>query len=75
MCDASRMAQIMTVGEAARAAIVSDDTIRRAFDAGELAGVRTAGGLRLIERAALEAFACERAEHRAAKRPHPRGGG
>ncbi len=62
------MAQIMTVGEAARAAIVSIDTIRRAFDAGDLAGMRTASGLRLIDRAALEAYARSRAEHRAAER-------
>jgi excisionase family DNA binding protein len=62
------MSQIMTVGEAARAAVVSDDTIRRAFDAGELAGTRTASGLRLIDRAALEAYARSRAEHKAAER-------
>jgi excisionase family DNA binding protein len=68
MCNALRMAQVMTCGEAARAAEVSDDTIRRAFDAGELAGMRTASGLRLIDRAALEAYARARAEKRAAER-------
>ena len=61
------MTQIMTVGEAARAATTSEDTIRRELDAGRLSGVRTASGLRLIDRAALEAFARDRAERRASK--------
>lgn len=57
-----------TVSEAARRAGTSEDTIRRKFDTGELAGVRTAGGLRLIDRAALEAFADGLAESRKARR-------
>jgi excisionase family DNA binding protein len=53
-----------TVGEAARVSVVSEDTIRRAFDAGRLAGVRTSTGLRLIDRDALEAFARQQATRR-----------
>jgi excisionase family DNA binding protein len=53
-----------TVGEAARVSICSEDTIRRAFDVGDLAGVRTSTGLRLIDRDALEVFARQRAERR-----------
>jgi hypothetical protein len=56
-----------TVGEGARITGYSIDTIRKRFDRGELTGVRTASGLRLIDRQALERLAAERAqkvEHR-----------
>jgi excisionase family DNA binding protein len=49
-----------TVSEGARITGWSEDTVRRKFDAGEIPGVRTTSGLRLLERAALEALAAER---------------
>ncbi len=54
----------MMVSEAARRAEVSEDTIRRLFDRGILAGVRTSGGVRLLEPGAVDAFVRERAEKR-----------
>jgi hypothetical protein len=57
-----------TIGEAALEARTSDDTIRRAFDAGILEGVRTASGLRLIDRASLVAFIQARAEDQRGRR-------
>ena len=49
-----------TTSEAARIARCSEDTIRKAVDTGRLAAVRTATGLRLIDRQALAAFAAAR---------------
>ena len=50
----------VTVTEGVRISGYSADTIRRRFDAGLLTGVRTESGLRLIDRAGLEALAQER---------------
>jgi hypothetical protein len=44
----------LLVAEAARAACVSETTIRTWFDAGKLAGRRASNGLRLIDRRSLE---------------------
>jgi excisionase family DNA binding protein len=57
----------VTISEAARIAVASEDSVRRWFDTGQLAGFRTSGGLRLIDRASIEAFARARAERFAAK--------
>jgi len=54
----------MMVAEAARRADDSEDTIRRLFDRGALAGVRTSGGVRLLDPGAVDAFVRERAEKR-----------
>jgi excisionase family DNA binding protein len=52
----SRRAPV-TVSEAARRAMKSEDTIRRRFDDGTLAGFKTSGGMRLIDPESLDAFA------------------
>ena len=54
----SRMARarrdIVLVTEAARAKACSAETVRRAFDRGDITGIRTSGGVRLIDRASLD---------------------
>jgi excisionase family DNA binding protein len=54
--------ELVTVGEVARLARVSAETIRRLIDAGTIPALRTTGGMRLVERAAAVAFAERRAQ-------------
>ena len=57
-------AEFAFVSEAARTADSSADTIRRAFDRGDIVGLRMPNGVRLIDRASLEAFAQHRRDGR-----------
>jgi excisionase family DNA binding protein len=55
--------QLLTTGDAAKVADVSVETIRRWDRSGKLAAVRTAGGLRLFERAAVLKVVEARRQH------------
>ena len=50
-----------TIGQAAELLGVSPDTVRRWVDAGQLPAVRTSGGQRRLDGAALARFSAERA--------------
>lgn len=60
------LADVLRLIDAARMAGCSTDTVRRAFDAGELDGVRVPGVGRLVRRESVEAWARRRAERMAA---------
>lgn len=46
----------LTIAEAARLLGRSEDQTRRYFDAGKVTGFRTSGGVRLLDRASVEAL-------------------
>jgi len=52
--------ELLTAGDAAKIAEVSPDTIRNWSDNGRLPSVRTAGGVRLFERSAVDRVVSER---------------
>lgn len=54
----------LLVSEAARLAGTSTDLMRLALDRGDVAGFRTASGLRVFDRASVEAFAAKRQRER-----------
>jgi excisionase family DNA binding protein len=58
------MSTPLTTGEAAKVLKVSADRVRQLEAEGTLQAVRTASGVRLFERSAVEKLAAERAKNR-----------
>jgi len=52
--------QLLMISEASRILQVSEDTTRRLADSGALSVTRASNGVRLFERAAVEALAAQR---------------